>query len=140
MTRLLGLDSILDEEIIGKIRKAAQGDPPYTFSYQNALGLLGLKGKLPDLPKAVHETWEIIHQRRLLTAQTMALVDHVASGKESQDFDPTKVKRKNPKSPLGSEAPNSEQEIDSEDPKTVTEEDTETEEEETPKLNPFATL
>ncbi len=127
---LLALHRCLDPAALAKIRQAAQGDHPFTLSFKSAKALAELEGRVPDLSKAVHEALDQILPHHLATLQIKALVDHMASGKPAQEFDPTQVK-KTPKGGLSLQSP-------SPDPPQEAEEDSEDEEPEEEPTNPKA--
>ncbi len=118
---LLILSPILDPETVEKIRQAALSDPPYILSYNSAKALTGLKGKVPDLPRAVQEALDLILPRRLATKQIGALVEWMVSGKPVGDFDPSKVKKRSKvRSPKSTGKETSSQETQSPKPEIAT--------------------
>ncbi len=86
-----------DQAALERVRQAAQGSPSYTLSFNNARELAKLKGKVPDLPGAIHAALDLVLPRRLATKHIEALVDWMAEGKPISEFDPAKVKNKKKK-------------------------------------------
>ncbi len=97
ITTLLAINACFDPAALDKVRQAAQSNPPFILSSNCALSLTKLRGKVPDLPKALHESLDQVIARHLIPLQIDALVSHIASGKPAQEFDHTKVKRKSRK-------------------------------------------
>ncbi len=93
-TFLLALNNCLDPLALEKIIHAAEGNPPFTLSFNNAKVLSKLDENVADLPRVVHEVLDVAIKNDLVTLQINALVDHVISGKPAKDFDPKQVKRK----------------------------------------------
>jgi hypothetical protein len=85
---LSSLRLCFDKAAIGRVRQAALGNPPYTLSFTSAKELTRLKGKVPDLPAAVHAALDQILPHHLPTKKIEALVDHMASKKPASEFDP----------------------------------------------------
>jgi len=52
---LMAFREIFDPAALDKIRQAARGDSAYTLSFTSAEALIGLKGRVPAPPAAVHE-------------------------------------------------------------------------------------
>ena len=94
VTYLSALRPIFNQEAVNKIRLAAQANPPYILSFNNALALSRLNGRVGDLPGAVLIALEQVISRRLAKLQTKALVAWMAGGKPVGEFDPAKVKRR----------------------------------------------
>jgi hypothetical protein len=147
VNHLWAVRPLSDPAIITKIRQAAIANPDNPFSYKNAEALAKLKGKVPDITKAVHECLDVALPRQFSTQQIKALVEWVAGGKSARDFDPAPTKRKRSKAsptggaetpktvgtPLesGSQNPTSEEEPQDEE-ETEEEENSETVEKKTP--------
>jgi hypothetical protein len=87
---LTSLNDCLDQAAIDKIRQAAspQSGSPFLLSLKGARILPKLKGKVSDLPGAIHAALDVILASRLTTGQIKALVAWVISGKPASEFDP----------------------------------------------------
>jgi len=83
ITYLLAIKACFDQAAIDKIRQAS-----FTLSLNGALALAGLKGKVSDLPGAVHSALDVILAQRLATKQIKALVAWIISGQPASAFDP----------------------------------------------------
>ncbi len=88
ITSLRAIQACFDPEAMKKVHSAAQGNPPYLFSFSNAEALAGLKGKVADLPTAVHTALDFALARRLATVQIKALVAWIIAGKPAAEFNP----------------------------------------------------
>ncbi len=132
---LRSLQRIFDPLAVEKVRKAAVSPPagsltepahpnqvprlgasaqgPFKLSLRQALALTALDGKVPDLPKAVHEALDVILSRHLARRKIEALVVHMVSGKPASDFDHTKVpyKKQEPEEDPSLEEEDSEEEV-----------------------------
>jgi hypothetical protein len=80
---LITLNGCLDQAAIDKIRSAV-----YSFSLNSALALTGLKGRVDNLPTAVHAALDVVLTRQLATKDIKKLVAWVISGKPAAEFDP----------------------------------------------------
>ena len=92
ITNYLNLIACFDPGAVEKVRLAAQEPTSFNLSFNSALALAGLKGKVPDLTGAVHSALEVVLSRGLATEQIKALVVWIISGKPAVEFDPTNVK------------------------------------------------
>jgi len=82
------LHQCLDQTAIEKIRLAAKGDKAANFSFNNAVCLIALKGKVADLPGAVHTVLDQTLSQGLATQQIKSLVEWIKDGKPVAEFDP----------------------------------------------------
>ncbi len=115
---LRSLNSCFDPAAVERVRQAAQGPHPFTLSFNSALELAKLNGKVPDLPGAFQDALEVVLARHLAKRHIKNLVDWIASGKPAKDFDPKKIKGNKQDS---DEPETDEDEGDEEEPKEQTE-------------------
>ncbi len=89
---LQAIGTSFDQAALEKVRQAGQGNPPFILSLNSALELARLKGKVPNLPSAVHAVLDEVISRRLAKKSIKGLVIWVASGKPATEFDPSAPK------------------------------------------------
>jgi hypothetical protein len=94
ITTLLAIKDCFDQAALDKVRQAAQSATPYTLSSNGAYALTRLKGRVPDLPKTLHEALDEALSRHMIPVQIEGLVEHMVSGNPAKEFDHTKVKRR----------------------------------------------
>jgi hypothetical protein len=82
---------LFDQAAIDKIRQAAQADPSYIFTYNNARALIALKSKVKGHPEAIHPILDLILTHRMATRHIEALARWVKVGKPIGEFDHTTV-------------------------------------------------
>ena len=90
ITDLQNIGDCLDPKAIEKVRQAAQSNPPYILSFNSAKALVGLKGKVNDLPGTAHTALDVIFAHQLSTKKIKNLVKWIISGKPAAEFDPNK--------------------------------------------------
>jgi hypothetical protein len=91
---LLNLKDCLDPAAIVRIRREAQGDPPYIFTFNCARALARLNGRVDNPPEAVHATLDQALSERLDPRHLKVLVAGLIDSKPAPEFDPGTVKKK----------------------------------------------